>query len=230
MLFEKKCREQNGSQPVWFHRDNFIMQTQHRIYVGKIYRTLELLPASTVSTPRCARNWLSKTWSSPKMLLTSSKLYEITSQASTEQVWKLLKQETSLAPKVDEISEERVSECEQACTKRKRKYESSMCRASSTLQCSCFSYGYQPNLFDHFWHQQQQQKRKNSSSSIKDLYKKRIRMSCSKSGTRLRLILLNIQLFICGLVMGGKGLTFACYVAYFSISKNFIWSHEPLRL
>ena len=136
MLFEKKCREQNGSQPVWFHRDNFIMQTQHRIYVGKIYRTLELLPASTVLTPRCARNWLSKTWSSPKMLLTSSKLYEITSQASTEQVWKLLKQETSLAPKVDEISEERVSEREQAHTKRKQKSESSMCRASSTLQRS----------------------------------------------------------------------------------------------
>ena len=48
MLFGKKCRKQNGSQPVWFHRDNFIMQTQHRIYVGKFYRTLELLPASTI--------------------------------------------------------------------------------------------------------------------------------------------------------------------------------------
>ena len=74
------------------------------------------------------------------MLLTSSRLYEIKSQASiaTEQVWKLLKQETSLAPKVDEISEERVSEREQARTKRKQKSESSMCRASSTLQRSMY--------------------------------------------------------------------------------------------
>ena len=183
MLFEKKCHKQNGSQPVWFHRDNFIMQTQHRIYVGKIYRTLELLPASTVSTPRCARNWLSKAWSSPKMLLTSSKLYEITSQASTEQVWKLLKQETSLAPKVDEISEERVSEREWARAKMKSEMQRKAhckdiwskisdahfqqfhpCNASmfapvsphAHMQFPRFSYGYQANFFrihHHFWHQ-----------------------------------------------------------------------------
>ena len=174
------------------------MQTQHRIYVGKIYRTLELLPASTVSTPRCAINWLSKTWSSPKILLTSSKLYGITSKASTEQVWKLLKQEMSLAQRVDEVAEERVSEREQARMQRKRKSESSMCRASSTLQrstkqnswCSfptipsiqCFhvctsiptramptlQLRVPTKLFWQFWHQQQQQKRKKSISSIKD--------------------------------------------------------------
>ena len=40
----------------------------------------------------------------------------------------------SLAPKVDEISEERVSEHEQARTKRKRKSESSMC---AELQAHC---------------------------------------------------------------------------------------------
>ena len=61
------------------------------------------------------------------MLLTSAKLYEITSQPSTDQISisKLQKQETSLAPKVDKISEQRVTinEREQAHAKRKQKSE-----------------------------------------------------------------------------------------------------------